>query len=124
MSIRRYRKISGKRSSQKCTTSRASASCALNHLLWIPGNHFGVPRSVVGHVRCPQKVCWIQAEGGGLLIVSLRPTEDNLFRCVKCGAGVTNVDAVLDAARIGQQALDKATSLQFKGKHGPRCKLY
>ncbi|KAF5349135.1 hypothetical protein D9756_009440 [Leucocoprinus leucothites] len=53
---------------------------------------------------CPKKcggVCWL-------------PTEENpLTCCTKCGAVVKDTDAVLDAVRIGQEALDKATRLQF-----------
>ncbi|KAI0319151.1 SET domain-containing protein [Amylostereum chailletii] len=44
----------------------------------------------------------------------LLPTEeDPLTRCVKCKAAVASTDEVLDAARIGQEALDKATSLHL-----------
>ncbi|KAF8067952.1 hypothetical protein FPV67DRAFT_1166626 [Lyophyllum atratum] len=43
------------------------------------------------------------------------PTEESsLCRCVKCGTVVKNTDAILDAVRVGQEALDKATALQFK----------
>ncbi|KAF5383006.1 hypothetical protein D9615_004885 [Tricholomella constricta] len=43
------------------------------------------------------------------------PTEDSsLCRCMKCKTVVTNTDAVVDAVRVGQEALDKATALQFK----------
>jgi len=34
---------------------------------------------------------------------------------MKCGAVVKDTDSVLDAVRIGQEALDKATRLQFSG---------
>ncbi|KAF8268346.1 SET domain-containing protein [Lactarius quietus] len=39
--------------------------------------------------------------------------EDPLTRCVKCKSAVASTDAVLDALRIGQEALQKATALQF-----------
>ncbi|KAI9453061.1 SET domain-containing protein [Russula earlei] len=39
--------------------------------------------------------------------------EDPLTRCVKCKSAVASTDAVLDALRIGQEALQKATRLQF-----------
>jgi len=39
--------------------------------------------------------------------------EDPLTRCVKCKSAVASTDAVLDALRIGEEALQKATSLQF-----------
>lgn len=42
-----------------------------------------------------------------------------LSRCSKCKALLKNTDAVIDAVRIGQEALDKATALQFKGSHLP-----
>ncbi|KIK64626.1 hypothetical protein GYMLUDRAFT_160635 [Collybiopsis luxurians FD-317 M1] len=38
--------------------------------------------------------------------------EDSLIRCNKCKSIVKSVDAVLDAARVGQEGLDKATKLQ------------
>ncbi|KAH9985658.1 SET domain-containing protein [Russula compacta] len=39
--------------------------------------------------------------------------EDPLTRCVNCKSAVASSDAVLDALRIGQEALQKATHLQF-----------
>lgn len=42
-------------------------------------------------------------------------SENPLTRCMKCGAVVKDTDSVLDAVRIGQEALDKATRLQFSG---------
>ncbi|KAI0305279.1 hypothetical protein B0F90DRAFT_1809064 [Multifurca ochricompacta] len=39
--------------------------------------------------------------------------EDPVTRCVKCKSAVASTDVVLDALRIGQDALQKATSLQF-----------
>ncbi|KAI0263133.1 hypothetical protein BC834DRAFT_828026 [Gloeopeniophorella convolvens] len=39
--------------------------------------------------------------------------KDPLTRCSKCKSAVAATDAVLDALRIGQEALQKATSLQF-----------
>lgn len=42
------------------------------------------------------------------------PSEEvPLTRCVKCKAAVASTDAVLDALRVGQEALQKATRLQF-----------
>ncbi len=41
--------------------------------------------------------------------------EVPLTRCVKCKAAVASTDAVLDALRVGQEALQKATRLQFSG---------
>ncbi|OJT01751.1 N-lysine methyltransferase SMYD2 [Trametes pubescens] len=70
----------------------------------------------------PRESLWCPKKCGGTC--PLPTEEDNLFRCTKCGAGVTNVDAVLDAARIGQEALDKATSLQFRGELSLRSKGY
>lgn len=34
------------------------------------------------------------------------------MRCIQCNAVVTSTDSVLDALRVGQEALDKATALQ------------
>ena len=42
--------------------------------------------------------------------------EVPLTRCVKCKAAVASTDAVLDAVRVGQEALQKATRLQFSGE--------
>ena len=41
--------------------------------------------------------------------------EHTLTRCVKCNAPIADPDAVLDALRVGQEALDKASTLQFRG---------
>ncbi|KIP05657.1 hypothetical protein PHLGIDRAFT_73889 [Phlebiopsis gigantea 11061_1 CR5-6] len=56
-------------------------------------------------MRCP-KAC------GGTC--PLPTEEENLTRCVKCRAVVSSVDSVLDAVRVGQEALSKATALQFR----------
>ncbi|KAF8122536.1 hypothetical protein EV363DRAFT_1436578 [Boletus edulis] len=41
------------------------------------------------------------------------PTEENqVSRCSACKAAISDPDAVIDAARVGQEALDKATRLQ------------
>ena len=45
--------------------------------------------------------------------------EVPLTRCVKCKAAVASTDAVLDALRVGQEALQKATRLQFSGNDRP-----
>jgi hypothetical protein len=45
--------------------------------------------------------------------------EDPVTRCVNCKSAVASTDAVLDALRISQEALQKATSLQFSGKRLP-----
>jgi hypothetical protein len=42
-------------------------------------------------------------------------TEVPLTRCVKCKVAVASTDAVLDALRVCQEALQKATRLQFSG---------
>ncbi|KAJ3512854.1 hypothetical protein NLJ89_g3280 [Agrocybe chaxingu] len=53
---------------------------------------------------CPKKC-------GGMCPI---PTEENsLTRCTKCKSPVKDTDAVLDAIRVGQEALDKAETLQF-----------
>ncbi|KAI0674368.1 SET domain-containing protein [Trametes maxima] len=59
-----------------------------------------------------REALWCPKKCGGTCPI---PTEeDSLSRCQKCKAVVADVDAVLDAVRVGQEALDKATSLQFK----------
>lgn len=40
---------------------------------------------------------------------------NDFTRCSQCSTVVKTTDAVLDAVRIGQEALDKATALQFEG---------
>ncbi|KAG6852989.1 hypothetical protein C0991_007705 [Blastosporella zonata] len=56
-------------------------------------------------VSCPKKC-------GGTCPI---PTEDSsLSQCTNCRAVIKDTDAVLDAVRVGQEALDKATALQFK----------
>ncbi|KDQ60288.1 hypothetical protein JAAARDRAFT_191683 [Jaapia argillacea MUCL 33604] len=59
----------------------------------------------------PRESMWCPKSCGGMCPV---PTEENpLARCVKCKAAVSSTDAVLDALRVGQEALDKAASVQF-----------
>ncbi|KAG8216403.1 SET domain-containing protein [Butyriboletus roseoflavus] len=44
------------------------------------------------------------------------PNEDNpISQCLKCRAAITDPHAVIDAVRLGQEALDKATRLQSSG---------
>ncbi|KAI0646366.1 SET domain-containing protein [Trametes meyenii] len=60
----------------------------------------------------PRDALWCPKNCGGTCPI---PTEeDNISRCQKCRTAVTDADAVLDAVRVGQEALDKATLLQFK----------
>ncbi|KAH9940697.1 SET domain-containing protein [Amylocystis lapponica] len=60
----------------------------------------------------PRVALWCPKSCGGRLPV---PTEDNaLSRCTNCRAALADADAVLDALRVGQEALDKANSVQFK----------
>ncbi|KAL0958187.1 hypothetical protein HGRIS_000350 [Hohenbuehelia grisea] len=44
------------------------------------------------------------------------PTDEDtdLPRCLKCKAAVSSTDAILDAVRLGKEALEKATSLQLQ----------
>lgn len=76
---------------------------------------------------CPKScggTCPIPAEGANIPLVLCPTTHcsfghnsaDSVSRCTKCKAIAKATDAVLDALRIGQEALDKATALQFKGK--------
>jgi len=60
----------------------------------------------------PRESMWCSKDCGG---VSPLPSEDNpLTRCVKCNAIVTFTDEMSDGLRVGQEALDKATALQFR----------
>ncbi|RDB18387.1 Histone-lysine N-methyltransferase ASHR1 [Hypsizygus marmoreus] len=60
----------------------------------------------------PREAIWCPNSCGGTCPA---PTEENsLSRCTKCKAIVKNTDAILDARRVGQEALDKATALQFQ----------
>lgn len=43
-------------------------------------------------------------------------SDNDLVRCAQCKAVVSATDAVIDAVRVGQEALIKATTLQNKGK--------
>ncbi|KAJ7135808.1 hypothetical protein C8R44DRAFT_952340 [Mycena epipterygia] len=59
----------------------------------------------------PRESVWCPKGCGGMCPT---PTEeDSLSRCAKCRAVLQKTDEVLDALRVGQQALDKATALQF-----------
>ncbi|KAJ7190687.1 hypothetical protein GGX14DRAFT_603642 [Mycena pura] len=59
----------------------------------------------------PRESVWCPKGCGGMCPM---PTEENsLSRCAKCKAALQKTDEVLDAVRIGQQALDKATAHQF-----------
>ncbi|KAH9896929.1 SET domain-containing protein [Cubamyces lactineus] len=60
----------------------------------------------------PRESLWCPKSCGGTC--PLPTEENNISSCTKCKATVTNVDAILDAVRVGQEALEKATSLQFK----------
>ncbi|KAF8173082.1 hypothetical protein BJ912DRAFT_1024948 [Pholiota molesta] len=60
-----------------------------------------------------REAMWCPKKCGGVCPL---PTEENSFtRCSRCKAPVKDTDAVLDAVRVGQEALDKAESLQASG---------
>ncbi|KAJ7053363.1 hypothetical protein C8F01DRAFT_1260703 [Mycena amicta] len=62
----------------------------------------------------PRESVWCVKRCGGMCPM---PTEDNpLSQCSTCGAVLRDTDAVLDAARVGQQGLDKAQALQFSDR--------
>lgn len=56
---------------------------------------------------------WCPKRCGGTSPLPL--TDDDEARCNKCGMQVSHVSKVVDAIRVGQDALDKATALQFSG---------
>lgn len=58
----------------------------------------------------PRESMWCPKSCGGTCPI---PAEADSV-CTKCKAFAKATDAVLDALRIGQEALDKATALQFK----------
>lgn len=72
---------------------------------------------------CPKKcggVCPVPTEGDRVSlswsnVSNGRIIENSLTQCTRCKAPVKDTDAVLDALRVGQEALDKAEALQFSG---------
>nr|VWO95993.1 Alcohol dehydrogenase 1 [Ganoderma boninense] len=70
----------------------------------------------------PRAALWCPRQCGGICpypaqdrVFVMADSEDpeNVTRCVKCNTIVGDVGAVRDAVRVGQEALDKARSLQF-----------
>ncbi|KAI0764895.1 SET domain-containing protein [Fomes fomentarius] len=60
----------------------------------------------------PREALWCPKGCGG---ICPHPSEENaVTRCVKCKAAIINTDAVLDALRVGQDALEKASALELK----------
>ncbi|KAH7907614.1 hypothetical protein BJ138DRAFT_1159733 [Hygrophoropsis aurantiaca] len=60
----------------------------------------------------PREAIWCPKSCGGMCPV---PTEeDSLSQCENCRAAVSSTDTVIDAIRVGQEALDKATLLQTR----------
>ena len=73
----------------------------------------------------PQKVCLYIYLYHSRYKLSFHPkltnqvnAESSLVRCVKCKTPVKDTDAVLDAVRVGQEALDKAEAFQFSSALG------
>ncbi|KAL4260767.1 MUB1/samB family protein [Pleurotus pulmonarius] len=60
----------------------------------------------------PRIAMWCPKACGGTS--PLPVTDTDIVRCSKCKAVVTSTDAVIDAVRVGQEGLDKATALQFR----------
>ncbi|KAI6139859.1 hypothetical protein EDD17DRAFT_335437 [Pisolithus thermaeus] len=62
----------------------------------------------------PREATWCPKACGGMCPL---PTEKNrISRCTSCRAVISDPDAVMDAARVGQEALDKAASLKDNNK--------
>ncbi|KAJ7848665.1 hypothetical protein B0H14DRAFT_3086138 [Mycena olivaceomarginata] len=65
----------------------------------------------------PRESVWCPKACGGMCPTPTEgkpcPPPNSLSQCTKCRAVLQKTDEVLDAVRIGQQALDKATLLQF-----------
>ena len=56
---------------------------------------------------------WCPNACGGTCPLPL--TDDDVPKCVNCGAQVKDITKIIDVLRVGKDALDKATSLQFPG---------
>ena len=95
-----------------------------------------VPQTMWGHlpVSCTGSVV-LEANSSRHAIVSLTgwpfvitdsdPEDpENVTRCVKCSTIVGDMGAVLDAVRVGQEALEKASSLQFSGRRAWRRRVW
>ncbi|KAF7313995.1 hypothetical protein HMN09_00558000 [Mycena chlorophos] len=62
----------------------------------------------------PRESVWCPKKCGGICPM---PTEENpLSQCSRCKSVLRDTDAVLDAIRVGQQGLDKATAVQFSDR--------
>ncbi|KAI6045326.1 SET domain-containing protein, partial [Pisolithus marmoratus] len=59
----------------------------------------------------PREAVWCPTACGGTSSLPTE-TENRVSRCNSCGAAINDPDAVMDATRVGQEALDKAGSLQ------------
>ncbi|KAH8083324.1 hypothetical protein BXZ70DRAFT_579582 [Cristinia sonorae] len=79
---------------QETYNFRCKCSLCVRRDIWID------PRE---SVRCP-KSC------GGICPAPI--DDDDLCRCDKCGAVVPATDSIVDARRVGQEAVDKATLVQ------------
>ena len=83
------------------------------------------PREAVACPKACGGACPFPSEGIALRYTKTRHqtltafVEDPLTRCVNCKTAVASTDEVLDALRIGQEALQKATHLQFSGNGTP-----
>lgn len=89
----------------RCTACAAPADADPRESVWCPKSCGGT---------CPilaEGLADLSSSSNGLISSS----ETALSRCIKCNAALKNSDAVQDAVRIGQEALDKATALEFKG---------
>ncbi|KAL4073526.1 hypothetical protein J3A83DRAFT_4229177 [Scleroderma citrinum] len=62
-----------------------------------------------------REAVWCPKSCGGTC--SLPTEERRITRCTICGAALTDPDAVIDATRVGQEALDKAMNLQSRDHH-------
>ncbi|KAI1798145.1 SET domain-containing protein [Ganoderma leucocontextum] len=61
----------------------------------------------------PREALWCPKRCGGICPYPPQEDPDSATRCVKCHTIVGDADAVLDALCVGQEALDKASSLQL-----------
>ena len=79
----------------------------------------------------PAKMRWyLSFAHRRLFAISIQPfqlltgySENGLVCCLKCKTPVKDTDAVLDAVRVGQEALDKAEALQFSSTWSPNLHI-
>jgi SET and MYND domain-containing protein len=96
-----------------CALCTSAAPVDPRESVWCPKACGGMCPTPTEGKSCPPPVLSLADHG---FLFSSSPfliVENSLSQCTKCRAVLQKTDEVLDAVRIGQQALDKATLLQF-----------